>query len=97
MAKYINVAGVNARLLAYLKTGRDITANQARQRFGITNVSQRIEDLRLAGYAIYCNTKKTSNGRTIRAYRLGTPTKAMIAAAYRSQRPNSGNLRYAEV
>jgi len=70
---------VTSRILTFLKTGSDITQAQARKRFGITNVRARMSELRQAGYPIYLNQKTTSNGRTIRAYRLGTPTRLMIA------------------
>jgi len=72
---------VTQRLLAFLQTGQDITANQARTRFNITNVSARINEIRKAGYAVYVNTKTTDNGRTIRVYRLGSPTREMVAIA----------------
>jgi predicted transcriptional regulator len=72
---------VTQKLLSYLQTGRDITANQARAKFGITNVSARMSELRKAGYAIYLNEKTTSQGYTIKAYRLGTPTRRMVAIA----------------
>jgi len=70
---------VTSRILTYLKTGADITQVQARKRFGITNVRARMSELRQAGYAIYLNEKTTGNGRTIKAYRLGTPTRLMVA------------------
>lgn len=77
------------RLLAFLLRGNDTTANQARSRFGITNVSARINEIRKAGYAVYVNTKTTSNGRKIRVYRLGTATREMVAIAnYVQQNPN---------
>lgn len=70
---------VTSRILSYLKTGADITQVQARKRFGITNVRARMSELRQAGYSIYLNEKTTANGRTIKAYRLGTPTRLVIA------------------
>ena len=70
---------VTSRILTFLKTGSDITQAQARKRFGITNVRARMSELRQAGYPIYLNQKTTANGRTIKAYRLGTPTRLMIA------------------
>ena len=70
---------VTSRILTYLKTGADITQVQARKRFGITNVRARMSELRQAGYSIYLNEKTTANGRTIKAYRLGTPTRLVIA------------------
>lgn len=71
----------SARLLKYLQSGRDITAAQARQRFGISNISARISELRQAGFAIYLNEKTTKQGYTIKAYRLGSPTRTMVAVA----------------
>ena len=56
------------------------TVAQARARFGISNVAARINELREEGYAIYTNTKKLSDGRKITFYRLGTPSKQVIAA-----------------
>jgi hypothetical protein len=42
------------------------------------SVSARITELRAQGYSIYSNTAK--NGKT--AYRLGKPSRRMVAAAY---------------
>lgn len=73
---------VNSRILRFLKTGRDITTTQAQTRFGITNVSARMSELKAAGFPIYLNKKVTKNGHVIRAYRLGTPTRSQIAAGF---------------
>lgn len=70
-----------ARLLNFLKSGKDITVAQAQSRFGISNVSARISEIRRAGYAVYLNEKTTPKGYTIKAYRLGTPSRKMIALA----------------
>ena len=53
----------------------------AQNRFGIKNVSARIEELRQEGHCIYTNTKTLDNGRKIKFYRLGTPSKALVRAA----------------
>lgn len=60
------------------------TTAQAQRRFGISNVSARIDELRQEGYCIYTNTRTTNDGRKVRFYRLGTPTKAMVQAALRA-------------
>jgi Helix-turn-helix domain len=60
------------------------TVKQAQRRFGIQNVSARIEELRKEGHCIYTNTRKLEDGRKITFYRLGTPTKAMVQAALRA-------------
>ena len=72
---------VTQKILNYLQTGRDITPNQARVKFGITNVSARVSELRKAGYSIYLNEKLTPKGNPIKTYRLGTPTRRMVAIA----------------
>jgi predicted ArsR family transcriptional regulator len=59
-----------------------LTAAQARARFGIANVGARIEELRAEGYCIYTNKKTLTDGRRITYYKLGKPTKKMIAAAH---------------
>ena len=75
-----NTSSVAARILKFLKTGADITETQAQSRFGIVNVRARMSELRQAGFAIYLNEKVTAKGQTIKAYRLGTPTRLMVAA-----------------
>lgn len=62
------------KILNYLKTGRSLTQAQARHLFKARRLSGRIAELRQAGYPIYLN----ENG-----YRLGTPSRKMVAAAYR--------------
>ena len=57
-----------------------LTVKQARAKFGIQNVSARIEELRKEGHCIYTNTKVV-DGKKVASYRLGTPTKAMVQAA----------------
>jgi hypothetical protein len=71
------------KMLAALKQTsgyNTFTTKQAQRRFGITNVSARIDELRQEGNCIYTNTK-TVDGQKVSFYRLGTPTKAMVQAA----------------
>jgi hypothetical protein len=56
------------------------TVAQARARWGISNVTARVNELRDEGHAIYTNRKTLTDGRKITFYRLGTPTKQVIAA-----------------
>jgi predicted ArsR family transcriptional regulator len=69
-------------LAALSKTGgyNTFTVAQAQNRFGVTNVSARINELREEGHAIYTNRKTLADGRTISVYRLGTPSKKVVAA-----------------
>jgi biotin operon repressor len=68
------------RVLKVLESGRNFTPAQLA---GLTGSSEdsirpRISELRAEGHAVYTNT--TKNGKT--AYRLGTPSRKMVAAAY---------------
>mgnify|MGYP003333062970 CR=1 FL=1 len=58
------------------------TVKQAQRRFGIQNVTARIEELRKEGHCIYTNYKKVEGKKTA-YYRLGTPSKALVQAALR--------------
>ncbi len=61
-----------------------LSVAQARARFGIQNVSARIEELRQEGHCIYTNTKTRGDGSKVAVYRIGTPTKSMVRAALQS-------------
>ena len=75
------------RLLNFLskKEGYNtLSTAQARARFGIQNVSARIDELRQEGHVIYTNTKTRGDGSKVSVYRMGTPTKAMVRAAIKA-------------
>lgn len=72
------------RVLNYLKQGYDITENQAENRFDIKNMDSVASKLRFLGFAIYKNRKTFSNGNTGSVYRLGTPSRSVVAAGYRA-------------
>ena len=80
-----------SKVLAYLsKTGsyNTLTAAKMQSVFGVSNPSATINELRNEGYSIYLNTRKTPSGEKVSFYRLGTPTKRVVAAgiaAIRSQ------------
>lgn len=64
----------NQRIINFLGKGKTLTAAQAETKFGVLNLRARVDDLRKAGYPVY-----TNNG----SYRLGTPSRRMVASAYR--------------
>ena len=75
------------KILNYLSKSEGyntLTTAQARARFGIQNVSARIDELRQEGHCIYTNTVKRSDGTKVKAYRIGKPTKALVQAALRA-------------
>ncbi len=82
---------VKSKVLAYLSKDSEyntLTAQKMQSVFGVANPSALINDLRNEGNAIYLNTRINSNGDKVAFYRLGSPTKRMVAegiAAIRSQ------------
>ena len=72
------------RLLEALKNGEQLTAKQIASRFDIANPTATVSDLRFAGYAIYANKRTNRRGDTYTKYRLGTPSRAVVAAGYRA-------------
>ena len=75
------------KILKYLsKTDgyNTLSVAQARARFGIQNVSARIDELRQEGHVIYTNTKTRGDGSKVAVYRMGKPTKAMVRAALKA-------------
>lgn len=75
-------------LLEALKNGEQLTAKQITHRFGIANPTATVSDLRFAGYAVYANKRTNSRGDTFTKYRLGTPSRAVVAAGYRALASN---------
>jgi predicted ArsR family transcriptional regulator len=73
------------RLVEALKSGEELTAKQIAARFGIANPTATVSDLRLRhGYAVYANRKTDTKGRVSTKYRIGTPSRAVVAAGYRA-------------
>lgn len=73
-----------AVLEALRNNGRGLTAAQIEARFGVGNVRATVSDLRMDGYAIYANRRTDTKGRTKTFYRLGTPSRAIVAAGYQA-------------
>lgn len=71
-----------ASVLAALKEGQEFTAKQISARFSAGNPYEIIRQLREEGYAIYGNPKTNSKGVKNTFFRLGTPSRKMVAAAY---------------
>jgi predicted transcriptional regulator len=69
-------------VLTALQNGDELTASQIRSRFGTGNPHEVIRSLREKGYAIYLNERTNSKGEVTQKYRLGTPTREMVALAY---------------
>jgi hypothetical protein len=72
------------RVLAALVEGNELTGAQIRARFGVGNPRATVSALRMKGFPIYCNERVDTKGRVKMFYRLGTPSRAVIAAGYRA-------------
>jgi hypothetical protein len=72
-----------ARVLAYLSKDSEyntLTPQKMQSVFGVANPSATINELRNEGHAIYLNSRINANGDKVSFYRLGSPTKRMVAA-----------------
>ena len=72
------------RLLAALQNGEALTEGQIRVRFGLKNPRATVSDIRYAGFAVYANQHKDTKGRVTTKYRLGKPSRKIVAAGYRA-------------
>ena len=73
-----------ARVLEALQNGEQLTAKQISARFGVKNPTATISDIRFSGYAVYANPSKDTKGRVTTKYRIGKPSRAIVAAGYRA-------------
>ena len=70
-----------AKLLNYLSTGAEVTARQITGSFGLKNPHDAIHQLRNQGHCIYGNKTTLADGTETTKYRIGKPTKRMVAVA----------------
>ena len=63
------------KVLNLLSSGKAVTWQTLRNKFDLTSPRAMVDQLRTEGHMVYIN--QTSNGTS---YRLGTPTKAILAA-----------------
>ena len=68
------------KLLEAFKSGQELTAKQIATRYKVANPHDLVYRLRNERYAIYANSRKNYKGETVTKYRLGNPTRAMIAS-----------------
>jgi len=69
-----------ARVLNAFLNGELLTAKQIAARFGAGNPYEVVRSLRSKGYAIYLNEHTNSKGHVKAKYRLGAPSRAIVAA-----------------
>jgi len=72
------------KVLNALQSGRTLSSAQLKAQFGAGNPQAVIQALRFKGFAIYLNTVTDTKGRSRNVYRLGTPSRAIVAAGYKA-------------
>lgn len=70
---------INMVLKAF-QNGEELTANQITARYGVANPHDVVYNLRREGYAIYLNSRKNARGEIMQKYRLGNPSRKVVAA-----------------
>lgn len=72
------------KLLTALQSGDRVSASQANKRFGIQNISAEVSRIRSAGFPVYANKRVAGNHVEVTEYRLGSPSRRLIAAGYKA-------------
>jgi hypothetical protein len=72
------------KLQAALQQGAVVTASTAQKQFGIKNLSAEISRIKANGYVVAKSTRTAGNGVQVTEYKLGHPTRELIAAGYRA-------------
>ena len=70
-----------AKVIAALENGTELTARQIESRYSVKNARALISSIRMQGYSVYLNKRVSSfDGNTYSKYRMGSPTRAVVAA-----------------
>lgn len=72
------------KLLTALQSGQALTESQIEKRFNIGNARAEIHRVRRAGFAVYTNKRKAANHMIVTEYRMGKPSRKIIAAGYKA-------------
>ncbi len=72
------------KVLTALQEGQELTAAQISARWGVGNPGSVVQTLRFRGHSVYLNTHTDTKGRVTRKYRMGSPSKRVVAAGYRA-------------
>jgi len=73
------------KLIHAFESGKEFTAKQISSLFSIGSPTKVVSLLRREhGLPIYLNKRVDTKGRETRKYRLGTPSRSVVAAGYRA-------------
>ena len=78
------MTSLKSKILSSLMEGKVVSGKQfaARHNTAVTTIGARVSELRREGFAIYNNTKTDSQGRKVSFYKIGAPTRKVVAAGY---------------
>lgn len=77
-----DIMSQTAKVLRHLLNGNTVTAAEIQGKFGLANPTEAIRQLRMKGYAVYGNKTKLWDGTPTTKYRIGKPSRKMVALAY---------------
>lgn len=81
-----NIMSQKQNLINAFTAGEELSAKQIAVRFNVANPTALVSSLRMEGFPVYLNQgTKDARGR-VRAskYRLGTASRAVVAAGYKA-------------
>jgi hypothetical protein len=82
--KFINPETKTFKVFTALKSGKTLTASEAKKRFGVGNLAAEASRIRQHGFAVYANSRKAGNGVQVTEYVMGKPSRKVVAAGYRA-------------
>jgi hypothetical protein len=71
----------HSKLLNHLQSGHEVTAKQITGTFGLKNAGRAVHYLREQGHCVYANRVTLSDGTEGTKYRIGKPSRSMVAIA----------------
>ena len=72
------------KLFTALQAGESVSPSQAEKRFGIKNMSAEVSRIRQSGFAVYANRRVAKNHVEVTEYRIGKPSRKIVAAGYKA-------------
>lgn len=81
--KRINPETKTYKVFTRLQSGESLTESQARK-LGVGNLRAEVSRIRQSGFAVYANSRRAANGVNVTEYKIGKPSRKLIAAGYRA-------------
>lgn len=81
--KHINPETKTFRVFSALQKGEALTESKARK-MGVGNLAAEVSRIRQHGFAVYTNSRRAGNGVNVTEYKLGKPSRRLVAAGYKA-------------